>query len=145
MNLLSSSPEPVDSPLDVRKPNYQKQYANLHYQSESTDEIGCIEVRPGTTEEDIMNQYWRKFPKEAQLFLNEVKWANDNLKARSGMSELRSIMSLGKVPEIIMCAMKFIREDYWEDKRRSISFFRKFPKFMVGEHTNKPATGLIIK
>lgn len=145
MEVRSSNPDPVDSPIDIRKPNYEKQFANLHYQSESTNEIGCIEVRPGMTEEMIMDQYWRKFPKEAQLFLNEVKWANDTLKSKSGMSDLRSIMSLGKVPEIVMCAMKFIREDYWEDKKRSIAFFRKFPKFMVGDHSVKAATGIIIK
>jgi len=143
MSLLSSNPEP--NPIDIRKPNFDKQFANLHYHSEATEELGCIEIRPGTTEEQIMEQYWRKFPKEAQLFLNEVKWANSNLKNNNGMSELRSIMSLGKVPEIIMCAMKFIREDYWQDKKRSIAFFRKFPKFMVGEHSNKAATGIIIK
>lgn len=143
MSLSSSNPE--SDPIDIRKPNYDRQFANLHYQSEATGELGCIEVRPGFTEENIMSQYCSKFPKEAQLLLEEVKWANQNLKNNSGMSNLRSIMSLGKVPEIVMCAMKFIREDYWESKSRSIRFFRKFPKFMVGDHSNKKATGIIIK
>ena len=138
-----SNPEEGD-PIDLRKPNYEKKYANLHYHSEATNELGCIEVRPGSTELDIMNQYVRKFPLEAKIFFDEVKWANDTLIAKNGMGEYRTIMSLGKIPEPIMCAMKFIREDYWESKRRTIAFFRMFPKLMVGDHRRKDSGNVII-
>lgn len=145
LNLSSHEDGNLDSVLDLRKPRYDKHFANLHYQSEATNEIGCIEVRPGTTEEQIMDQYWKKFPLEAKMFMEEVRIANQELYSQNGMSEGRRMMSLGKVPEIIMCAMKFIREDYWDDKRRSINFFRKFPKFMVGNHNQKRQGNIIIR
>lgn len=138
----SSSPE---DHLDFIKPNYQRKYANLHYHSEASDEIGCIEVRTWTTESDIMNQYVQKFPKEAKIFLSEVKAANKGLNNQSGMSELRSIMALGKIPEVVMCAMKFIREDYWDSKRRTLHFFRMFPKLMIGNHNRKDSGNVIVK
>jgi hypothetical protein len=145
MNPQSSSSPEWGDPLDISKPNYQKKFANLHYHSEASDEVGCIYVRPETSALDIMNQYFQKFPKEANIFINEVKWANETLKSEKGMSELRTIMTMGKIPEVVMCAMKFIREDYWEDKRRTLSFFRAFPKLMVGNHNRKDHGNVIVK
>ena len=144
MSPSSLSPE-GDSPIDISKPNYQKKYANLHYHSEATDEIGCIMVRQETDALDIMNQYCQKFPKEANIFFHEVKLANEQLSSNSGMSDMKTIMSLGKVPEVIMCAMKFIREDYWESKNRTIRFFRAFPKLMIGNHNRKETGNVIVR
>ena len=144
MSPSSLSPEASD-PIDISKPNYQKKYANLHYHSEATDEVGCIQVRQDTTAEDIMNQYVQKFPKEAKIFFQEVKDANSMLASNTAMSNLKTIMSLGKIPEIIMCGMKFIREDYWESKSRTIRFFRAFPKLMIGNHNRKETGNVIIR
>lgn len=143
--MTDAAGDAVSDPLDFRKPNYGKKTANLNYQSEATGEFGVIEVRPGTTEEQIMDQYVRKFPKECKLFLTELANANASLNAASGMSKEGTMMVMGKIPEVLMCAMKFIREDYWESNARTRAFFRKFPKLMVGDHRVKSTKGVIIK
>ena len=77
-----------NDPLDVRSPNYNRKFANIHYMSDDTMEKGCIEVRESTTPEDVLFQYKIKFPKECNLFLKEVKESNQELLRTSGMSVL---------------------------------------------------------
>lgn len=142
---LPQSDTPQADALAMRKPDFSKKYANIHYQSPSTDEYGTIVIRQNTTVEDVLMQYCRYFPKEAKLFRQDVKSANDELISRSGLSENRTMMSLGKIPEIIHTAMKFLEgETYWDDKRNMLDFIRSYPGFMVGEHKRKDSGNIII-
>lgn len=139
------SSTPASDALAMRKPDFSKKFANIHYQSESTGEYGTITIRHNTTVEDVLTQYCRFFPKEAKLFREDVRQANQELTERSGMSQNRSMMSLGKIPEIIHTSMKFLEgERYWDDKRNMLDFIRSYPGFMVGDHGIKKTSGNII-
>ena len=118
-------------------PNFKKKVANLHYISQMTGEYGTIFIRPGMTEDEIMEQYATLFPKECRVYLEEIKLMNQTLHHSSGMSKERQMMAITKIPEIMYTAMKFIDQDYWFDKNRFYKFVRKYPKFMVGEHKRK--------
>lgn len=122
--------------LDLKKPNFKKKLANIHYESEATQEFGTIVIRANTTIEDVFRQYCRFFPKEAKLFKKEIEFKNQILLKKSGISAGGRMMALGSVPEVIMTACKFLYgEDYWDDKKNSIQFFRDNPGLMVGEHS----------
>jgi hypothetical protein len=55
-------------------------------------------------------------------------------------------MSLGKIPELIHTACKFLYgEHYWDDKKNMLDFIRSYPGFMVGDHTQKRHGNIIIK
>lgn len=137
-NILLPNDDGVDSALDLRKPNYNKDYANLHYETENTGEIGTIVIEPNTTEDDVLRQYAQKFPIEADRFIEEVKYDNANLSKLSGMSNGGRMMSIGRVPEILQCALKFVHgESFGDDKTDWIWFFRRNPKFMLGDHRVK--------
>lgn len=143
--ILPHSDKPAEDALALHKPDFSRKYANLHYQSDSTDEYGTITIRPNTTVEDVLTQYCRYFPKEAKLFREDVKSANQELLNRSGLSENRTMMSLGKIPQIIHTAMKFLEgERYWDDKRNMLDFIRSYPGFMVGDHTRKSTGNTLI-
>lgn len=126
-----------DHPLDTTAPNFKKHVANLHYQSELTNEFGTIQIRPGTTEDHVLWQYAKLFPRECASFLEEIKNCNQVLNSPTGMSKERRIMALTKIPEIVYTAMKFIDEDYWADKEAFYRFIRKYPRFMIGDHKKK--------
>lgn len=135
MDILPPSDTPAEDALGLKKPDFSKKFANIHYQSESTGEYGTILIRFGTTVEDVMTQYCQHFPKEAKLFMEEIKMRNATLANQNGMSEGGRMMALGSIPEIIMTACKFLYgEDFWEDKKNSIAFFHTFPKLHVGQH-----------
>lgn len=139
------SSTPNADALALRKPDFSKKFANLHYQSETTGEYGTIMIRQHTTVEDVLTQYCRYFPKEAKLFREDIKDANRELDESSGMSQNRSMMSLGKIPEVIHTCMKFLEgERYWDDKRNMLDFIRSHPGFMVGDHSAKKTSGNII-
>ena len=129
--------------LNALSPNFKKKTANLHYMSEVTGEVGTLLIRPGISEDDIMNQYAKKFPKECRFFLMEIKNITQVLFSGTGMSRERTMMSLTKIPQILYLAMKFIDEDYWSDKKRYYRFLRKYPKFMVGNHNHKTTRGIV--
>lgn len=126
-------------PLSIRKPDFTKDIANIHYMSDATQEIGTILFRRGkTTLEDILRQYCRQFPLEAKIFNEEVKSANSQLTASSGMSHGGRLMAIAKIPDIIMTACKYLYgESYWDDKRHTLDFIRSNPGFMVGDHSHK--------
>lgn len=141
----SLNPETPNDALAIKKPDFSKRFANLHYQSESTGEYGTILIRESTTIDDVLLQYCRYFPKEAKLFHDDVIQANSELASRSGLSQNRTMMSLGKIPEIIITACKFLfGENYWDDKKNMLDFLRSHPGFMVGDHTRKSTGNIII-
>ena len=134
----SSSEDPfTNNPFDSIVPNFKKKVANLHYISQITGEYGTLNIRPGMSDEDIMEQYARKFPRECRVYLEEIRYMNQTLVNTNGMSKEKQMMALTKIPELIYTAMKFIDEEYWFDKKRFYKFVRKFPKFMIGDHRRR--------
>lgn len=123
-----------ENPFDSISPNFKKKVANLHYISQITGEYGTLCIRPGMSDEDILEQYSKKFPRECRVYLDEIRLMNQSLLNSNGMSKERQMMALTKIPELIYTAMKFIDEEYWFDKSRFYKFIRKFPKFMIGDH-----------
>ena len=119
--------------LETKVPNFKKRFANLHYQSEVTKEFGTIIIRSNTTEDDIMNQYAKLFPKECNLFLEEIKNITPLLHSPSGMSKMGTMMATTKVPEVIHCCMRYLNEDYWMNAKNVYRFIRRYPKFAIGD------------
>lgn len=135
---------PLEDAMSLRKPDFSKKFANIHYASEITDEVGCIVIREITTMEDVMRQYCQQFPKEAKIFMEDIALEKAKLLNSSGMSKNKTMLSLGSIPEIIVTAAKFIYgEHYWEDKRNTLDFFRQNPKLRLGEKRG-PSTGIIV-
>lgn len=145
MEILPPSDTPAEDALSLKKPDFSKKFANIHYQSEATGEYGTIRIRFHTTIEDVFSQYCQFFPKEAKLFLDEIKMRNQSLLNSKGLSLNRSMMTAGSIPEIIMTACKFLYgEDYWEDKKNTLDFLRSNPKLMIGDHSRKNLGNSII-
>ena len=140
-------PETGADAMALRKPDFTKNQANMHYMSESTGEVGCIVFRRGQTSiEDIFRQYCRQFPLEAKLFAEEVKSVNQQLVNSKGMSIGGRMMSIAKIPDIIMTACKYLYgENYWDDKKNTLDFIRQNPGFMIGDHSRKEHGNIIIK
>lgn len=137
--LTPDSDTPTSDALSLRKPDFTKNVANIHYMSEATGEIGVIVFRRGQTDiNSVLRQYCRHFPLEAKIFAEEIKRANTSLLNSSGMSHEGRMMSIAKIPDVIMTACKYLYgEDYWDDKRNTLSFIRSHPGFMVGDHRRK--------
>lgn len=131
--------------LEHRIPRFDRKFANLHYQSEITREYGTIIIRPNTTEDDIMNQYAQKFPRECKIYLSTIAGISKTLNTLTGMGKEGRVMFISKIPEIIYTAMKFLNEDYWMSKEALYRFIRNYPKFMIGDHRRKDTKGVIIK
>lgn len=131
--------------LDSVTPNFSKKFANIHYQSELTGEFGTLKIRFNTTEDDVLNQYARLFPKECAHFLAEMKELGQSVINPNGMSQLRMMSSLTKMPELIFMAMKFFDENFWSNKANVLRFVRKYPKFQIGDRSRKSTLGVIIK
>lgn len=141
--LNPNAANPLEDALSMRKPDFSKKFANIHYASEVTDEIGCIVIRDNTTMEDVMRQYCSQFPKEARIFMDDIALEKQKLFNSNGMSANKTMLSLGSIPEIIVTAAKFIYgEHYWEDKRNTLDFFRQNPKLRIG-HTKGPSGTII--
>lgn len=132
-------------PLDSAMPNFKKRTVNLHYISTMTSEYGTIRIRPGMTEDDVLTQYSRLFPRECAMYLNEIRLTTQALYNANGFSKERHMMALTKIPEILYTAMKFLREDYWFDKKAFYNFVRKYPKFMIGNHSRKTTRGVHVR
>lgn len=132
-------------PLDSISPNFKKKVVNMHYISAMTGEYGTIRLRPGMNEDDILKQYAMLFPRECAAYLHEIKATNQALYNTNGFSKERHMMAITKIPEILYTAMKFFREDYWFDKKAFYNFVRKYPKFMIGDHSRKTTRGVHVR
>lgn len=105
--------------------------------SQVTNEEGGIVVTPQTTLDDIMSSYARQFPREASAYLTKCKEINASLHTDSGMSPGGRMMRLTSIPEFVLWATRAIRRDYWDSKETIYAFIRRYPAFMLGDHTRK--------
>ena len=131
--------------LAFRMPDMSKPVLNMHIMSD-VGEIATIQLRKGMTAEQLVDDYVKAFPKECKKFLEYIRMRNQGLLHESGMSEHGSIMALGSIPETIKIGMAYLYgEHYWSKKSNLYGFFRKFPKFMIGNHRRKGTRGVIVK
>ena len=131
------------SSLAFRMPDMSKSILNMHIMSDE-GELATIQLRKGMTAQQLINDYTKTFPKETKKFLEYIRMRNQGLLHESGMSEHKSIMDLGSIPEVIKIGMSFLfGEHYWSKKSNLYGFFRKFPKLMIGSHSKKTTKGVI--
>lgn len=110
-----------------------------------TGEEGGMNVTSKTTLADVMQAYWQQFPKEAAAYLSKIADDNAQLHAPSGMSQGGRMMHVTSIPEFVLWAMRAKEREYW-DLKRTYSFIRAYPKFMVGDKQQKETSkGIIIK
>lgn len=117
--------------VDNRIPDFSKKFANLHYQSPTTGEFGTIVIRPNTTEDDVIRQYERIFPKECSMHLELINEMSKALDKPTGMSQLGIMSALTKIPEIVYLSMKYFDPDFWGNKKNVNRFVRRYPKLMM--------------
>lgn len=121
---------------------------NMHYQSDTTKEFATFRINKAMTVEDVLGLYSRLCPIECQIFLQEVELANKSLHRPGGMSSAGIIMTLGKVPSIVLMMMEFLDPEFFDGAEKLKNFrrfIRAYPKFSTGDHKRKLNTGVIIK
>ncbi len=127
--------------LGYTLPDFDKPVLNMHLMSDE-GEIATIQLRKGMTAEQLVDDYTKAFPKETKKFLSYIRMRNQGLLNDTGMSEHKTIMALGSIPETIKIGMAYLYgPDYWRKKSNLYGFFRKFPKLMIGNHKPKGTTG----
>jgi hypothetical protein len=144
MKLFDPTDEGSLGPLDSRIPNFKRKFANIHYQSTLTGEFGTLIIRPNTTEEDVLQQYAKLFPRECNHFISEVVEMNKALHSPIGMGRAKMMASLTKIPELVFMSMKYFDENFWGNKRNVYRFIRKYPRFAVGNRSHKQTKGVIV-
>lgn len=112
--------------------------------SSVTGEEGGMNVTGKTTLADVMQAYAQQFPKEAVAYLNKISDDNASLHTPSGMSQGGRMMHVTSIPEFVLWAMRAKEREYW-DLKRTYSFIRSYPKFMIGDKQKKDTKGIIVK
>ena len=111
----------------------------VSYQSPTTFECHCLPIFTNDKLEDIVNRYYDFFPKDFMQCIKETEEENANLKDGSGMSDLRTLMSYGKIPRglqkmlDIWCGGDFLPSYNKVLMRRNLKrLFSYVPKLKIG-------------
>jgi len=116
----------------------QVKYSNILlacplHEDEITGEVNIFPIFKTDNDLDIINRYFKFFPKEGMAYINAFnEWAKES-NDEKGFSKMRTVRLAMKVPLALYKFIQIRYPDYWADRKQVRKFGQICSKLSVGK------------